>query len=661
MKSMMEDAAKSLRVDRRQFALGLAGIAAASSTAFADQATTPAAAPAPPAKPRAPQPFDAPLTFHRGQTTQRLNAFALDEVELGEGPLLRLREWNRGYMLRLDPDRLLHNFRVAAGLPSTAKPLGGWEEPKSEIRGHFVGHYLSACALMTASTGDAAVRERGDRIVAGMAACQKSFGANGYLSAFPEEFFARLDQGKEVWVPFYTIHKILAGLIDMNQYAGNAQALTVALGLAGWIDAWTATKTEAHMQEMLKVEFGGTAESFYNLAAITGEERWARAGDRFQKKSFLNPLAERQDKLQGLHMNTHIPQVIAAARRYEISADPRFRHVAEFFWETVTESRTYATAGASNEEHWKAPAYELSQEIDKGTTHQECCCSYNMLKLTRHLYAWAGTASYMDYYERALFNHRLGTIEPETGHTMYYFSLTPGAWKTFSSEEDSFWCCTGSGVEEYSKLNDTIYFHDEQGVYVNLFAASTLHWRPRGIRLEQITRFPEEERTTLVVQQTPAEAWTLRLRIPAWAEGATVALNGKALETVAAPGGYFALHRAWQAGDRIVLQLPMRLRMESLPDDDHRVAFVYGPLVLAGQFPPAAVRDEKQRYTMGPEMKGTPLSLPALVVPGPELAHWIKPVEGSPLTFRIEDQAQPFTLKPVCQSWARYNVYWKLA
>jgi uncharacterized protein len=661
MKPSSDRAAKTMHVDRRQFALGLAGLAAATSTALAEQTATPAAAVPTPAKPREPQPFDAPLEFHRATVTPRLAPFALDEVELGDGPLFKLRRWNRDYMLRLDADRLLHNFRLAAGLASTAKPLGGWEEPKSEIRGHFVGHYLSACALMAASSGDAEVRRRGELLVAGLAECQKSFGVNGYLAAFPEEFFTRLDQGKEVWVPFYTVHKILAGLIDMHEYAGNAQALAVALGLAGWIDAWTATKTEAHLQEILRVEFGGMAESFYNLAAITGEDRWARVGDRFEKKSFLNPLAARQDLLQGLHMNTHIPQVIAAARRYEISGDPRFRHVAEFFWETVTTSRTYATAGSSNEEHWKAPAYQLSQEIDKGNTHQECCCSYNMLKLTRHLYAWAGTAGYMDYYERALFNHRLGTMEPETGHTMYYFSLAPGAWKTFSSEDASFWCCTGSGVEEYSKLNDTLYFHDAEGVYVNLFASSTLHWKKRGIQIEQTTRFPEEERTTLTVHTSPAQAWTLRLRIPVWAEGATVELNGRALETVAEPGGYLALHRAWKPGDRIVLQLPMRLRVEALPDDDHRVAFTYGPLVLAGQFARVGVQDEKQRYTMGPEMKGAPLAVPTLTARGKDLTEWIKPVAGSPLTFRMEGQSEPITLKPVCQSWDRYNVYWRVS
>ncbi len=276
----------------------------------------------------------------------------MDDVTLEAGPLQDARDWNRGYMLRLANDRLLHNFRVTAGLPSSAKPLGGWEAPNCELRGHFVGHYLSACALLYAATGDTAVKAKADELVAGIAECQAKLNENGYVSAFPTELFDRLDRRVNVWAPFYTLHKIMAGLFDMKTQAGNDQALDVVVKMAGWVDAWTAAKTEEHMQDILNTEYGGMNEVLYNLAAVTGDDRWARTGDRFTKKIFFTPLALRHDELKGQHMNTHVPQVIGAARRYELSSDYRFGDVSRFFFETVSESRTYATGGSSNNEHW---------------------------------------------------------------------------------------------------------------------------------------------------------------------------------------------------------------------------------------------------------------------------------------------------------------------
>ncbi len=282
----------------------------------------------------------------------RLQPFSLGDVTLEAGPLQQARDWNRGYMLRLGNDRLLHTFRLNAGLPSSATPLGGWESPHGELRGHFVGHYLSASALLYAATGDAAVKSKADELVAGIAACQAALNQNGYISAFPSEFFDRLDRRENVWAPFYTIHKIMAGLLDMKTQAANNQALDVVVKMAGWVDSWTASKSEEHMQDILNTEYGGMNDMLYNLAAVTGDDRWARTGDRFTKKIFFTPLALRQDALKGQHMNTHVPQVIGAARRYELSSDFRFADVSRFFFETVSESRTYATGGSSNNEHW---------------------------------------------------------------------------------------------------------------------------------------------------------------------------------------------------------------------------------------------------------------------------------------------------------------------
>ena len=262
----------------------------------------------------------------------------MTEVRLGAGPFRDMQDWNAAYMKRLSTDSLLHTFRINAGIASSAAPLGGWEDPKGELRGHFAGHYLSACALGWASANDSELKRRGDAIVAGLAECQAKLNQDGYLSAYPAEFYDRLEKGAVyVWAPFYTMHKMLAGLYDMHTLAGNQQALAVMSGMCNWVDHWTAQWDEAHMQRILTVEFGGMQEQLYNLAELTGDDRWARVGDRFTKKAVFNPLASSRDELAGLHMNTHVPQIIGAAKRYEISGDSRFHDVAHFFWHTVAD------------------------------------------------------------------------------------------------------------------------------------------------------------------------------------------------------------------------------------------------------------------------------------------------------------------------------------
>ena len=662
------------KLNRRQFAKQLAAVPLGISAASAILAHTEAAAPSQAAAPKPapagadnrrfvvdePEPFSAPLTFARDEIKPKLQLFALRDVTLQAGPLLEARDWNRAYMMRLPSDRLLHNFRVNASLPSSATPLGGWEDPQCELRGHFVGHYLSACALLYAATGDTAIKAKADELVAGIAECQAKLDDNGYVSAFPAELFDRLDRRVNVWAPFYTLHKIMAGLLDMKTQAGNDQAFDTLVKLAAWVDAWTAAKTEEHMQDILNTEYGGMNEVLYNLAAVTGDNRWAKTGDRFTKKVFFTPLAMRRDELKGQHMNTHVPQVTGAARRYELSSDYRFADVAQFFFETVSESRTYATGGSSNNEHWLTSPNHLAAEMRISSHHQECCCSYNMMKLARHLYSWSADSRLIDYYERNLVNHRLGAIEPETGHTSYFLSLAPGAWKTTCTEDQSFWCCTGTGVEEFAKLNDTIYAHDDDSLFVNLYFASTVNWKERGVRLKQATSFPESEHTELTIEKTPAKAWTLRLRIPAWTTAENfVAINGKRLQTVGTPGSYLALTRAWKAGDRVELTMPMRLTAEPLADDRTQQAFLYGPLVLAGQFPKAGLAEDLEHH-QGPEIQEAPaVDVPPLKSSGADPATWIKPVPGEALTFRAI--GQELTLKPLNQSWQRFAVYWTVS
>jgi len=650
-------------IHRRGFAAALAAAAAAPKL-LARQNPAPAAPSPDTAQRRGPMPeilpFQETLLFTRKDVPAKVQPFPMTQVRLLPGIYKDAQEWNRGYMQRLAADRLIHNFRLNAGLPSPAQPFGGWEEPKGELRGHFTGHYLSAAALLYASTGDREIKAKGDSMVAELARCQEKLGAGGYLSAFPTEWFDRLEARQPVWAPFYTIHKIMAGMFDMHRLAGNRQALQVLEGMAEWADAWTASKSEEHMQDILNTEYGGMNEVLYNLAAATGEDRWARAGDRFTKKRFFNPLASRRDELRGLHVNTHIPQVIGAARRYDISGDVRFHDVADFFWYEVVGARTYATGGTSNNEGWLAPPRQLASELKRSVSTAECCCAYNMLKLTRQLYGWTADPRYFDYYERTLVNHRIGAIRPRTGLTQYYLSLTPGAWKTFNTEDKSFWCCTGTGVEEYSKLNDSIYWHDGDGLYVNLFVPSELNWSEKGLRLRQETKFPAQPGATLVVSVNRPVQLAMRLRIPAWLRSSpTVKLNGRALEGSASPGSYLTLSRTWKNGDRVELGLPMHLHIEEMPDDARTQAVLYGPLVLAGDLGGEGLLENMIIGPMAPRVQQT--AVPSFRSAGADPSAWIK-AGDKPLEFRTAGQQKDVTLVPLNSIFdRRYSVYWQVS
>lgn len=592
-----------------------------------------------------------------------LRPFDLHQIRLRPGPLFDALQVNRRWLMALDPDRLLHNFRQNAGLPSSALPLGGWEAPNNELRGHFTGHYLSACALLAAQTGDAAVQARGDAIVAGLATCQAALG-NGYLSAFPEELFDRLRAGKPAWAPFYTLHKIMAGLLDAHQLSGNAQALQVLEGMARWVAAWVQPLGDEHMARVLEREYGGMNEVLYNLAAATGSERWQDLARRFDHERVFAPLAAGRDELQGLHANTTIPKIIGAARGYEITGDQRLHDVAHYFWHTVTERRCYCTGGTSNGESWNSPPDVLAKELSGYT--QESCVTYNLQKLTRHIYAWSGDPRAFDYYERALYNGILGVQHPADGDKLYYLPLQSGYWKLFGTPLQDFWCCTGSMAESFAKLGDSIYFHDERSLHVNLFVASELDWRERGIRLVQETRFPEDDRIQLTFHCAKPSALALRIRVPGWCEGGNARLNGRPIEAFASAGSQLVLDRLWKDGDRVELQLPMRLRREALPDDASIQALTYGPIVLAGRLgsaglDAATLRAEPTKPRTVPEYKGEPVGVPAIEETRGELASWVEPVPGRPLEFRTIGQAANLQLLPLNRVFdERFVVYWKL-
>jgi len=590
--------------------------------------------------------------------------FSLKDVRLLEGPFKQAMERDLEYMLSLEPDRLLHSFRQTAGLPTSSKPYGGWEDPagsapSGELRGHSIGHYLSACAFMSASTGNDRIKANADYVVAELARCQKALGPSGYLSAYPEEFFDRVFSVRRVWAPFYTLHKIMAGLVDMYEQTGNAQALETVEKMAHWVKSRTDRSDEGHMEIVLNhTEQGGMNEVLTNIFSLAGNPEYLETARRFDEKHYTKPLAGRRDELKGEHVNSFIPNVIGTAREYEMTGDPVLYNIATYFWNQVAGTRSYVTGGTSNDEEWNSDPYVISTELGKNS--HESCCTYNMLKLTRHLFNWEPKAEYADYYERALFNGILPTQEPSTAMMMYYVPMMPGMYKTYMKPFDSFWCCTGTGMENHAKYGDSIYFHDENGVFVNLFIASELRWPEKGFGLRQETRFPEEGKTTLVVTAAGPGETALRIRIPAWAEkGGSVTLNGKKLDAFSGPSSYFTLKRAWKKGDRIEVVLPMKLRLERTPDNVNIVAVLYGPIVLAGELGPVNMPDDKVFGSYEPS--GDPVAVPKLAVKSADPSTWIKPVPGKPLTFRTENVGAPtdITLVPFYKLFGqRYTVYW---
>jgi DUF1680 family protein len=587
--------------------------------------------------------------------------FPLKQVRLGEGPCKVAMEADQRYLHSLPTDRLLHTFRINAGIPTSAKPFGGWEAPDCELRGHYAGgHYLSACALMYATTGDEDLKKNGSAVVAELAKCQDALKGGGYLSAFPVEFFDRLRNREGVWAPFYTIHKIMAGALDMYVHCGNEQALAVAEKMARWVGGYTQPLSYDHMQRVLGTEFGGMGEVLSNLYAVTGKEHYLEVAKRFDKKLFFDPLAGHRDELKGLHCNTHIPQVIAAARYYELTGERRYREIAEYFWDEVVSERCFATGGPSigrggpMNEGFDTDPGKLGAGLNAST--EECCCAYNMMKLTRHLFGWSPDARLMDYYERTLFNHRLGTINPEDGTMMYYLELAGGAWKTFGDPFDAFWCCTGTGSEEYGKLTDTIYFHDDDSLYVNLYIDSQLEWPEKGLRLSQQTKFPEEQGTTLVISAKNPVQLGIRLRIPSWVDGGSVKINGAVLPAFASPGSYLTLNRVWKSGDKIELSLPMNLHIESMPDDETTQAVMYGPLLLAGRFDAVTKEMSVGDY----EPKPGDFKTPEIVADPHKPTAWLERDAKQSLTFHSVGQTQALTLVPLYQViHNRYAVYWK--
>lgn len=594
----------------------------------------------------------------RERVPWKVEPFPLEQVRLLDGPFKQAMEINHQWLLSLPSDRLLHTFRLTSGLPTSAEPLGGWERPDCELRGHFAGgHVLSALALGYASTGNDELKAKTNGLVTELAKCQEK-NLDGYLSAFPEEEFDRLRDGRQVWAPFYTYHKIMAGLLDTYLYCGNEQALNTAENMGGWVDHWNESISDEHMQRILQTEFGGMNEVLCNLYAVTGRREYLRLASRFEKQMFFDPLADHRDELKGIHANTHIPQVISAARRYELTGEPRYRDIASYFWQEVTTERAYCTGGTSNGEYWRSDPGKLAAELGEYT--EECCCAYNMLKLTRHTFGWTADPRAMDYYERTLWNHRLGTQDGQ-GLKSYFLPLGSGYWKYYNSAWNSFWCCTGTGAEEFSKFADSIYFHDGRGVYVNLLIASELNWPAKGIRLRQDTKFPEDEVTTLTVRAEKPVEVSISVRVPYWAtRGGDLKINGESLPVFANPSSYLTVTRLWKDGDRIEVRLPMSLHIDAMPDDPTLQAMMYGPLVLAGRLGAQGLDQATTHPGYDTAPHGEPVPVPAIASSSKDPTGWLEQAKGDPLSFQTVGQQQTLSLVPLYKlSGEHYAVYWK--
>jgi DUF1680 family protein len=599
--------------------------------------------------------------------------FRLEDVRILDPDLLRMREQTLNYALALDSDRLLHNFRVNAKLPSAAEPLYNRESPTNGWRGHYVGHFLSACSQMYASTGDVRIKTKAAAMVSELAKCQAQLGDKGYLSAFPESGFDDLEQGRPAAVVWYALHKIMAGLLDVNQLMQNPQALQVLEGMAAWTDWRTGRLPEEQMQRTLQIEFGGMNEVLANLSGVTGNPRYLAVAKRFDHHAVMDPAAEGRDTLTTLHANTQIPKFIGAAREFELTGDPHYRDAAKFFWQQVALHRSYVTGGNSASEHFRTPPDVLASELTD--LSQETCNTYNMLKLTRQLFTWQAEPQYADYYERAFLNHILATPNPADGSPLYYLGMQSGQWKVHFVPHEGFFCCCGTGLENFSKLSEGFYFHNEQSLWVNLFFASEVNWRDKGVIVRQETRFPEEAGTRLVIQTKSPARFTLNLRIPYWAEAASVTVNGKPFQPhqKLAPSSYAKIDRTWKNGDHVDVKLPMRLHLQTIPDDPTLAAIMYGPLVLAGELGTENL-DSKRIYSDDKFLHGgfPPIAAPELAGDRNLLDKWIQPVSAPvgktvgekdiALTFRTVGAGRPkdVVLSPFYRLFnQRYCVYWR--
>lgn len=516
-----------------------------------------------------------------------VRCFELSQVKLLPGRFKENMERDSAWMMSISVDRLLHSFYNNSGIWGgkeggymTVNKLGGWESLDCELRGHTTGHLMSALALMYGATGHKVFKLKGDSIIDGLEKVQNALG-NGYLSAFPEELINRNIRGEAVWAPWYTLHKILSGLIDQYSYTGNIKALQIAQGMGDWASAKLTGIDEATRAKMLRNEFGGINEAFYNLYALTGDHKYKELAEFFYHNEVLDPLKAKNNDFGSKHTNTFIPKVIGEIRRFELTGDEESKELSYFFWDEMVRKHAFASGSLSDKEHF-FPLDKFSEHISGYTG--ETCCTYNMLKLGRHLFCISPDSEIFDYYERALYNHILGQQDPATGMVGYFLPLSTGTHKVYSTPEDSFWCCVGSGFENHAKYAESVYCKsaDDNTLYINLYIPTELDWQSTGLKLLQQNHFPAVPSSFFTVTESLGNALTFCFRNPKWADKMVIKVNGKTQKHSCADNGYISVTRKWKKGDKIEVSFVTDLRIEKTADKNYGALF-YGPALLAGR------------------------------------------------------------------------------
>jgi len=585
------------------------------------------------------------LTF--AQVNQKVQYFPLKDVRLSESIFDKAMQADRKYMMSMEPDRLLAPYLKEAGLQQKAENYPNWEN--TGLDGHIGGHYISALSLMYASTGDQKIKQRLDYMIDELDRCQNASG-NGYVSGIPsgKKIWKEISEGNirasgfglnDRWVPLYNIHKIYAGLRDAYWYAGSEKAKNMLVKLTDWMANEVSTLSDEQIQEMLRSEHGGLNEVFADVYEITGDKKYLQLAHRFSHQAILNPLLLGEDKLTGIHANTQIPKVIGYKRIADMENNQQWSNAADFFWHNVTEKRSSVIGGNSVSEHFN-PVNDFSSMI-KSIEGPETCNTYNMLKLTKELFATLPKSYYMDYYERALYNHILSTENHDKGGFVYFTPMRPGHYRVYSQPQTSFWCCVGSGLENHAKYGEMIYAHSDNDLYVNLFIPSTLKWAEKKILIRQENNFPETPSTKLIVDLAGKGNFNLKLRSPQWTSPSEVniSINGKKQNVQPDGNGYFTLTKKWKKGDMIEMSLPIHLSAEQLPDKSDYYAFKYGPVVLA-----ATYGTENQQGLLADDSRGghiahgpqIPLNeIPVILGNGKEVINHVKQVNNQDLTFTL--------------------------
>lgn len=519
----------------------------------------------------------------------QMQEFKLQEIKLTSGPFKNAQNVDLKYLLDLNPDRLLAPYLIAAGLPTKADRYGNWEN--IGLDGHIGGHYLAALSMMYASTGNKEIKGRLDYMISELDRCQQKDGT-GYVGGIPEGkvFWDRIHKGdidgsgfglNNTWVPIYNIHKLFAGLIDAYNYTGNEKAKEIVIKLGDWFIELIRPLSDEQIQRILKTEHGGINESFADLYSITKNKKYLETAEKLSQKAILDPLIKKEDKLTGLHANTQIPKVIGFEKIGKLSDNKQWSDAAQFFWKNVTEKRTVAFGGNSVAEHFN-PINDFSGML-KSNQGPETCNSYNMERLSKALFLDKNDVSYLDFYERTLYNHILSSQEPNRGGFVYFTPIRPNHYRVYSQPETSMWCCVGTGLENHSKYGELIYSHSEHDIFVNLFIPSTLNWKEKGIELEQTTKFPYENNTEIVLKLKNPTSFVLNIRYPKWATNFKILVNEKLQKTDAKPANYVSLVRKWKSGDKITIAFQTSTHLEKLRDGSNWAAFVNGPIVLAAK------------------------------------------------------------------------------